>query len=298
MEKLDRTETQGGDSQDGPPDTSACGLNSHDSASARSRGHRGVGGASRGYSSVSICLARAGEAGIILGLVEELLAELGEEAKEFARLDTTRLETDLERGLSQPLLGPSAETGRTSTTRDDLPPGRETKARNDLPPGRETTTRGGPGTSAEAFHGSGGRFAALLAQDVADTAIGLLTLSTGFAAHAGGEYGIVEEMYVRPAFRNQGVGELLLEEALKIARAAGWSRLEVTGPVAADTPDCGAPSSQGENPASSSAGRTLRFYQRHGFEYSGPKLRILLHDNASDRSLKLGLHRQQGKSLV
>jgi GNAT superfamily N-acetyltransferase len=107
--------------------------------------------------------------------------------------------------------------------------------------------------------GSGsGRFLALLAVDESDTPIGVLTLSTSFAIYAGGEYGVIDEMYVRPEWRGQGVGRRLVEAAREIARRRSWFRLDVTGPAASD------------------AARALRFYEGLGFEHTGPKMRMIL----------------------
>ena len=103
-----------------------------------------------------------------------------------------------------------------------------------------------------------GRFVGLLACDDHGEAIGVLTLSETFAIYAGGRYGVVEEMYVRPALRGQGIGRALLERALIVAADRGWPRLEVTAP---------------EDDAGSEA---ARFYERGGFRFSGNKLRLLL----------------------
>ncbi len=103
-----------------------------------------------------------------------------------------------------------------------------------------------------------GRFTALLAKEEAGTAVGILTLSESFALYAGGEYGIIDEMYVRPTRRGNGCGRALIEEALKIARRKGWFRLDVTGPESAQGTDA------------------VRFYERMAFEYTGPKMRRLV----------------------
>jgi ribosomal protein S18 acetylase RimI-like enzyme len=112
---------------------------------------------------------------------------------------------------------------------------------------------------AEAGSASGsGRFLALLAKDESGTAMGVLTLSESFALYAGGEYGTIDEMYVRPQYRCRGVGRQLLAAAMVVARRKRWFRLDVTGP---------------EN---ESHERAVRFYEDLGFEFTGPKLRLLL----------------------
>ncbi len=65
-----------------------------------------------------------------------------------------------------------------------------------------------------------GRFLALLARDESGAPIGVLTLSVSFAIYAGGEYGVIDEMYVLPGWRGQGVGTRLVEAAVQIARGA------------------------------------------------------------------------------
>jgi GNAT superfamily N-acetyltransferase len=75
----------------------------------------------------------------------------------------------------------------------------------------------------------------------------LYTVSTAL----GGRVGIVEDLIVRPGYRNQGWGSLLIREAIKFAMAAGCLRLTVL--------------TDGENlPA-------MRFYERHGFAASSMK---------------------------
>lgn len=150
--------------------------------------------------------ARVNEIDTVLALVEDLLAELGEEGQEFAGVDRSKLELDIRRNLDP----------------------------------------------------ESGRFTALLAKEEAGTAVGILTLSENFAIYAGGQYGVIDEMYVRPAYRSQGIGLQLVETALQIARGRAWFRLEVTGP---------------ENEPGT---RALRFYERMGFEHTGPKLRRLV----------------------
>jgi len=103
-----------------------------------------------------------------------------------------------------------------------------------------------------------GRFLALLAKEESGTAVGVLTLSRSFALYAGGEYGTIDEMYVRPAYRCRGIGGSLVDAAVAEARARRWFRLDVTGP---------------EN---ESAERAVEFYKHRGFEFTGPKLRRLL----------------------
>jgi GNAT superfamily N-acetyltransferase len=154
-------------------------------------------------------IAQVDEVDTVLALIEELLAELGEEGQEFAGVDPERLHTDIGRNLAS------------------------------------------------------GRFVALLARDDSGAAIGVLTLSESFALYAGGEYGVIDEMYVRPAFRSCGVGRQLVDAAVAIARHKRWYRLDVTGP-------------EHPGPEGGRGQQAVRFYENLGFEFTGPKLRLLV----------------------
>ena len=59
---------------------------------------------------------------------------------------------------------------------------------------------------------------------------GFIALTESHALYAEGAYGIIPELYVRPAHRSHGVGASLLRAARAFARDKGWARLEVTTP--------------------------------------------------------------------
>jgi GNAT superfamily N-acetyltransferase len=187
---------------------------------------------------MSIEIAQEHEIGTVLALVEDLLAELGEEGQEFAGIDRRKLRADIERNM-----------------------------------GTE------PGS---------GRFLALLAKDASGAVVGVLTLTESFALYAGGEYGVIEEMYVRPEFRCQGVGRQLVDEAVAIARQRRWFRLDVTGPAKtglghvgpADDPRACCRDARG------ASARVVRFYEKMGFEFVGPKLRLVI-DTSGMGALRL-----------
>lgn len=106
--------------------------------------------------------------------------------------------------------------------------------------------------------GSGScRFWALLAREESGTPLGVLTLTPSFAVCAGGEYGIVREMYMLPSRRGRGVGRALLGAAVGPARERRRLRLDVAGPA-------------------EESARAVRFYESLGFEFTGPKLRLLV----------------------
>ena len=105
---------------------------------------------------------------------------------------------------------------------------------------------------------SGDGIVALLAFDAAGDAVGVATLSESWAAYAGGRFGLLNEMYVVPSHRSRRVGALLIAAARAHGRRRGWRRLDVTAP---------------ESPRWD---RSRRFYERQGFVFTGPKLKLLL----------------------
>jgi GNAT superfamily N-acetyltransferase len=106
----------------------------------------------------------------------------------------------------------------------------------------------------------GDRFVALIARGEGGEAAGVLTLTETFAIYAGGRYGVIDELYVAPPRRSAGVGRLLLDAAAEIGRERGWRRIDVTAP----------PGDRWR--------RTVAFYERNGFVFTGPKLRRALAD--------------------
>ncbi|MGX7877002.1 GNAT family N-acetyltransferase [Mesorhizobium sp. ORM6] len=84
---------------------------------------------------------------------------------------------------------------------------------------------------------------------------GIIVLNECTAIYAGGKFGQISELYVRPEMRSKGIAPCLLEVALQESRARGWKRLEVGAP------------------AQPKWKRTLDFYLRNGFEEVGPRLR-------------------------
>jgi GNAT superfamily N-acetyltransferase len=102
----------------------------------------------------------------------------------------------------------------------------------------------------------GKRHAAFLASDENGVVVGCITIQEMFAIYAGGKCGIINELYISPEYRNQGVGRMLIDRAKEYATNSGWKRLEVTAPM-------------GEQWK-----RTVRFYEREGFIHTGPKLKV------------------------
>jgi GNAT superfamily N-acetyltransferase len=95
------------------------------------------------------------------------------------------------------------------------------------------------------------------ARDAGGAIVGVLTVCEEFAIYANGLLGVINEMYVAPSSRSQGVGKRLIDEAKALARELGWSRLDVTAPESARWE------------------RTRAFYRREGFTFAGPKLKYV-----------------------
>jgi GNAT superfamily N-acetyltransferase len=105
---------------------------------------------------------------------------------------------------------------------------------------------------------AGDRFASFLARTPEGEAAGVVTVVESFAIYAGGDYGVIDELYVVPEFRSRGVGRLLIEAVKMRGRERGWLRVDVTAP-----------------PEKRWA-RTVKFYESQGFVFTGPKLRCML----------------------
>lgn len=100
-----------------------------------------------------------------------------------------------------------------------------------------------------------GRFSAFAAFAEYNEPVGLITLVECFAVYAGGNYGIINELYVSPPYRSKGVGKQLLDKVKETAKQKNWPRIEVVAPLEPKW------------------GRTVRFYEREQFTHAGPKLK-------------------------
>lgn len=104
-----------------------------------------------------------------------------------------------------------------------------------------------------------GRYFVLIARDTGGAEAGFVALYECYALYAEGAFGTIPELYVRPGYRSQGIGRLLVEGAKAHGAEQGWTRIEVTTPQLPQFD------------------RTLAFYEREGFAVSGGrKLRALL----------------------
>lgn len=99
----------------------------------------------------------------------------------------------------------------------------------------------------------------IAADSAGNTPVGFISLTETYSLYAEGAFGIIPELYVQPAFRSGGAGQLLLDAAKAHGRSRAWQRLEVTTPPL---------------PAFD---RTLDFYQANGFDVAGGrKMKVLL----------------------
>lgn len=86
-----------------------------------------------------------------------------------------------------------------------------------------------------------------------ETVVGFLTLSVGHSFYAGGPYGLLDEMYVVPAYRSMNAGKMLLAAAIEKGKEQGWKRIDVTAPT------------------EERWDRTQSFYTANGFRFTGKK---------------------------
>jgi ribosomal protein S18 acetylase RimI-like enzyme len=84
------------------------------------------------------------------------------------------------------------------------------------------------------------------------------TLHECAAIYAGGVFGEISELYVKPECRSLKVGELLLTTVIEFGKTREWKRLEVGSPSSDDSP------------------RTFNFYEKQGFQCTGARLRFLI----------------------
>ncbi|MFJ7309776.1 GNAT family N-acetyltransferase [Peribacillus frigoritolerans] len=91
-----------------------------------------------------------------------------------------------------------------------------------------------------------------------DQCVGIITLSEFASLYAKGIGGVIQELYIVPNVRSQGIGDLLIDAAKEYGINRGWTRIEV-----------GAPDAEKWN-------RTVSFYKREGFIEVGPRLKYPL----------------------
>ena len=116
-----------------------------------------------------------------------------------------------------------------------------------------TIDRNATSARAQAFIEKGSYFAFMARNAKTDEDLGFLTLSECYALYTEGIYGIIPELFVKQEHRAQGIGKMLIEEAVQFAKSKEWARLEVTTPPIPPFED------------------TLQFYESHGFSVTGGK---------------------------
>ncbi|MDZ4679315.1 MAG: GNAT family N-acetyltransferase [Saprospiraceae bacterium] len=92
----------------------------------------------------------------------------------------------------------------------------------------------------------------LLALDGDGDIVGIVTIVECLSISAGGKYGVINELYVVPEYRSEGVGKMLVDEVKKLAEHLDWKRIELTTP-------------------GDEFSKTIRFYEREGFYRIGPR---------------------------
>jgi GNAT superfamily N-acetyltransferase len=85
--------------------------------------------------------------------------------------------------------------------------------------------------------------------------IGFICIIESSAIYAGGKFGVINELYVKPQLRSKGIGKKLLLYADQLKEMKGWSRLELS------------------TPEESKWKRTLNFYLKEGFTITGVRMK-------------------------
>ncbi|MFG6147413.1 GNAT family N-acetyltransferase [Halobacillus sp. B23F22_1] len=88
--------------------------------------------------------------------------------------------------------------------------------------------------------------------------IGMISVQEVTSLYARGSMGVIQELYVRPDVRSDGLGDKLIQAVKEQGSKCGWKIIEVGAP----------------NPEKWS--RTVSFYKGKGFEEKGPRLRLKL----------------------
>lgn len=110
-----------------------------------------------------------------------------------------------------------------------------------------------------------GRTEIFLAKTSNRKAVGIITITECQSIYAGGKYGLIDEMYVKPEYRSKSIGKKMVDNVKCIAGERGWKRIDVTAPTEVRW------------------NRTVKFYEGCGFVFTGPKLKFAIEGRARKR---------------
>ena len=101
-------------------------------------------------------------------------------------------------------------------------------------------------------------FVSYLAKTKDNEPVGVVNMMESVSVYANGRYGIISEIYVKPKYRKDGIGRMLIEKAIEHGKKKDWNRIEITAPL-------------GDH-----AIKSVIFYENMGFTHSGPRLKLIL----------------------
>ena len=101
---------------------------------------------------------------------------------------------------------------------------------------------------------------ATIVAEAAGEIVGVLSASWQRALHVPGRYATIQDLWVDPERRSDGVGAALVDELADLCQAQGVARIEVGLP----------------RESFDAIRATEAFYERNGFEQLGPRMRRLL----------------------
>ncbi len=97
-----------------------------------------------------------------------------------------------------------------------------------------------------------------LAKTSDHTLTGVLTVTESQSIYAGGTYALLDEMYIKPEFRSSGIGSSLIDKIKELGKKRNWKRIDVTAPTEERWKG------------------SINFYEKCGFVFTGPKLKLKL----------------------
>jgi GNAT superfamily N-acetyltransferase len=104
------------------------------------------------------------------------------------------------------------------------------------------------------------RAGAVLVADAGGTLVGVLAASWQTAIHTAGRYGLIQDLWVHPAWRSRAIGAALVQAVVELARREHVGRVEVGLP----------------RDGFAGLEATEAFYARNGFTAHGKRMRLVL----------------------